>query len=444
MAKINVKVKQQPIYTHEGGKAVHINPEQQLKRSVMSCMLWEDEFYESGEAISKRIAKFIPLVKPEKVAQIANDARNKSHLRHVPLFIAREMARLFGYRNYVKDILAEVIQRPDELTEFLAIYWKEKRQPLSAQVKKGLSAAFGKFNEYQLAKYNRADKIKLKDVLKLVHPKPRDEAQAKLWERLKNDNLVVPDTWEVELSKQDGKTKKEKWERLLIENKLGGMALLRNLRNFKENNVDKKLVFACLAKMKADKILPFRFITAAKYAPQWESMIEPIMIKCISGEEKLKGKTMLVVDGSGSMFGSTISSKSEINRFEAASALAILLMEVCEECSVIIYSNSPHLIPSRKGFALRDALFSKAEKGGTNTEDALQLAAEEGYDRIIVITDEQSHQNVQTLIDGAKGYFINIASAQNGIGYGKWVHIDGFSEAVVNYIREYEKAENNQ
>ncbi|HEY0651305.1 MAG TPA: hypothetical protein VGD44_25675, partial [Phenylobacterium sp.] len=37
-----------------------------------------------------------------------------------------------------------------------------------------------------------------------------------------------------------------------------------------------------------------------------------------------------------------------------------------------------------------------------------------------------------------KGYVINVASARNGVGYGKWVHIDGFSEAVLSYIREAE------
>lgn len=34
---------------------------------------------------------------------------------------------------------------------------------------------------------------------------------------------------------------------------------------------------------------------------------------------------------------------------------------------------------------------------------------------------------------------INVASARNGVGYGKWVHIDGWSEAVVEYIREAER-----
>jgi len=39
------------------------------------------------------------------------------------------------------------------------------------------------------------------------------------------------------------------------------------------------------------------------------------------------------------------------------------------------------------------------------------------------------------------GYMINVASAKNGVGYGAWAHIDGWSEAVIEYIRELERSE---
>ena len=41
--------------THEGAPAVAISPELALRRSVLACMLWENEFYESGVAIAGRI-----------------------------------------------------------------------------------------------------------------------------------------------------------------------------------------------------------------------------------------------------------------------------------------------------------------------------------------------------------------------------------------------------
>jgi len=69
-------------------------------------------------------------------------------LRHAPLLIVREMARHATHRRLVAETLERVIQRADELAEFVAIYWKDGRVPLPAQVKKGLAAAFPKFDEY--------------------------------------------------------------------------------------------------------------------------------------------------------------------------------------------------------------------------------------------------------------------------------------------------------
>src|SRR5579863_3851162 len=151
--------------THEGGPAKVISPELQLRRSVLACMLWENEFYEDGQEIAARIRALVPKVKAETVAALAIEARSKMKLRHVPLLLVREMARLKTHREFVARTLAQVIQRPDEIAEFVAIYWKDGKAPLSAQVKKGLAQAFLKFDEYQLAKYDRSGPIRLRDVL---------------------------------------------------------------------------------------------------------------------------------------------------------------------------------------------------------------------------------------------------------------------------------------
>jgi hypothetical protein len=119
--KTNVPTRQ--IRTHEGAVAKHINPELQLRRSVMAHMLWESEFYEDGATIAGRIASLIAQCKPEVVASIAIEAREKMKLRHVPLLVVREMARLDTHKHLVAETLARVIQRPDELAEFVAIYW---------------------------------------------------------------------------------------------------------------------------------------------------------------------------------------------------------------------------------------------------------------------------------------------------------------------------------
>ena len=54
-------------------------------------------------------------------------------LRHAPLMLVREMARHASHRKLVAETLEQVIQRADELAEFVAIYWKDGRVPLSGR-----------------------------------------------------------------------------------------------------------------------------------------------------------------------------------------------------------------------------------------------------------------------------------------------------------------------
>ncbi len=455
MAKLNVP--RQSINTHEGSKAKHINPELQLRRSVMACMLWEREFYEDGVAITDRIASLILAVKPAVVAAMAVEARERMKLRHIPLFIVREMARHGKHKKYVADTLSRIIQRPDELTEFLAIYWKDGRQPLSAQVKKGLAGAFPKFDAYSLAKYNRDGAVKLRDALFLCHAKPKDTEQAETWKKLIEGTLEPPDTWEVSLS--SGGDKKAHWERLLSENKMGAMAVLRNLRNFQQNGIDENLVFSALRDMKTGRVLPFRFIAAARHAPQWEDKIEVPMMKCLEEHTKIPGRTVLLLDVSGSME-AQVSGRSEISRLDAACGVAILLREICESVDIFSFSLKLIRIPPRHGFALRDAVVGSQEHSGTllgtsvkaiYSNKAVPVKIESGLnqyesfifdgqnlnpDRLVVLTDEQSHDPVPD--PQGRGYMINLASNKNGVGYGGWTHIDGWSEAVIDYIKEYE------
>jgi len=452
MARVNKKEK---LFTHEGARAVHITKEQELRRSVLATLLWEDQFYEEGTPIAERVQGLIPSVEAGKVAALAIEAREKMKLRHMPLLIVREMARFSSHRHYVASTLARIIQRADELSEFLALYWKDQKEPLSAQVKKGLASAFQKFDAYQLAKYNRNNAVKLRDVLFLVHAKPKDKAQEELWKKLINKTLEPPDTWEVSLSA--GKDKKETWERLLKENRLGALALLRNLRNMTEVDVDKSLIRDAIASIRGERILPFRFLAAGRHAPQLEKELEQAMFKNLEGMEKLQGKTVLIVDVSGSMYGSKISGKSDMDRAQVACALAVLIRELCEE--PVIYAtagsdlkrvHATKRVPDRRGFALSDAVHSLCDPlggGGIFLTQVMDFVFnnEKKADRIIVITDEQdcsdSDKDAPSKAHafGTKNYLINVASYQRGIGYGKWLHIDGWSDAVLSYIREYEK-----
>ena len=429
--KINTS---QSVFTHEGAKAAKINPELQLRRAVLASLLWESQFYESGVDIASRIKDLVPRVKPEKVANLAKEARSKHNLRHVPLLLVREMARYDSHKSLVADTLSYIIQRPDELTEFLAIYWMEGRQPLSAQVKKGLAGAFRKFNSYQLAKYDRPGQVRLRDVLFLSHAKPKDKEQAGVWKQLIDGTLPVPETWETMLSA--GQDKKAVFEKLLDENKLGGLAFLRNLRNMIQAGVDEEKIkkyFKDASHFR--RVLPFRFIAAARYAPQFEPYMEETMLAALKDQEKLSGKTVLLIDVSGSME-APLSDCSEMIRMDAAAALAILAREVCEDIQVFTFSDDTVEIPPRRGFALRDAIVRSQEHGWTRLGEAVRKMNEQPYDRLIVFTDEQSGDSVPN--PKGRAYMINVASYKNGVGYGPWTHIDGFSAHLIDWIREYE------
>jgi 60 kDa SS-A/Ro ribonucleoprotein len=479
--KINKVLKQPVPLTAGGAVASRINKEQELRRTVASCMLWEDTFYESGVSIADRIKTLIPDCRPAFVAACAYEARTKMNLRHVPLLIVREMARLPNHRDLVAKLLPDVIQRVDEITEFVAIYWKDGKQPLSAQIKKGLAKAFLKFNEYQFAKYDLDGAVKLRDVLFLCHAKPatgvvgynKDARKAGveaptddgsvLFGKMVAGTLKTPDTWEVALSA--GADKKETFERLMKDNKLGALAFLRNLRNMQESGVSRDLIEGYAATVNVDRVLPFRYVAAARVVPTYEGLLDDMLLRTCKSQEKLKGKTVVIVDTSGSMGGSKVSAKSDLSRLDAAGALAAILRDSCDDCRVYATagndSSRVHAtieLPARRGMALvekftgalemgnKDSLYHKIGGGGIFLKQCMDYVAEkEGgvADRIIVLTDEVDCDNKANPSNanafGKTNYLINVSVAKNGIAYNKFTHINGWSEHVVDYIREIEK-----
>src|ERR1700746_84475 len=438
MTKMNVWKRMFPARTHEGAVAQRIDVRRELWRTVLNCLLWEDAFYEKGNDIAKRIAELVARNKPEDVAALACEARGKMQLRHVPLLLVRELARRKGAGRLVAETLEHAIQRADELCEFVALYWKARKEPLSAGVKRGLAAGFTKFDAYHLAKYNRESTVKLRDVLFLCHAKPKDAEQAETWKKLVENTLESPDTWEVALSA--GKDKRETWERLLREGKVGGMAVLRNLRLMLAAGVAPKMVADRLEKGIA-RALPFRFVTAARHAPKLEEAIEKAMLKGIVGFEALPGVTGLVVDVSGSM-NYRLAKKGETTRMDAAAGLAILLREKAEEFMAATFSDKCVMVAPRRGFALRDAIVNSQAHSATYLKRALSaLQAKQDWlaaDRLIVITDEKSHDGILPAWT-KKAYVINVAPYKHGISYGNgWTHIDGWSERVLDYIAAIE------
>jgi 60 kDa SS-A/Ro ribonucleoprotein len=271
----------------------------------------------------------------------------------------------------------------------------------------------------------------------MSHAKPKDEAQAVLWKKLAANELATPDTWEAQLSA--GADKKETFERLIRDKKLGYFALIRNLRSMEQAGVDVQLVREAILGRKggADKLLPFRYIAAARHAKQFEPQLDAAMQAALTELPKLAGTTIVLVDNSGSM-SVRLSGKSEMSRSDAAAGVAIVARGVCGSVRVFAFSDNCVEVPPRTGMALRDAIRTATHMGSTRLAAAVTAVRKLPHDRLIVITDEQSADRVPE--PNGLGYMINVASNRYGVGYGKWVHIDGWSDAVVRFIGEHEAA----
>jgi hypothetical protein len=455
--KTNIKAQVSPKFTHEGGRAeLHTSSLEDLKRTVSTCMLWEDTFYEEGNEIAERVVKLCEIVKAEDLAALAIGTRTDLKLRHIPLFLCLQLVKIHKGNSLVSSMvsstIAQVIQRPDELTEIIAMYYKQNgRKMLPSQLKKGIAKAFLKFNEYSFAKYDGGkSSVKLRDALFLSHAKPTPD-KVELFKAITEKTLAIPDTWEVELSA--GKNKKETWERLLREKKLGYMALLRNLRNMIDVGVGESLIEETLRKSATgSRALPFRFIQAAIAAPSLAQMISDAMLLALDTNEdkRLRGKTAILIDISGSM-DEKISEKSTLSRWQAAAALGILCRELCDSVRMFTFSYNLAEIPNIRGIGLLSLVDKSQRHGGTWLGQAINTVKRlnDNFDRLIVITDEQSADELPDMVSVPKKYIINVAPYKNGVDTKSgWTRVNGWSERILDWIvmeeREEERREGKE
>jgi len=423
--------------TFEGGnRALNLSPYEVLCRSIMSCLLWEDSFYEDGETIADRIARLVndPKLTEEEALEVLRKAKFESKLRHAPLYLLT----LFAARGWLKSSdVTKIITRADDLTEILALYLRGGKKPIPNQLRKGVAEAFRKFDEYQLAKYDRKKAVKLRDVLRITRPKPESEEQSALWKKVVSGTLTTPDTWEVAISAcgNDNDKKAIEFVRLLEEGKLGDLAFLRNLRLMMSLGISQEVIRNHFAGRKWGWILPYQFLIAARYASLLEDVIEKAMFQCIESQEKIECSINLLVDGSGSM-DDTLSKMSEVTRFDTAVSLAIILREVCSDIRIWKFDDDAYQIPLRRGFALRYVF--GGPNNCTNMWGAVKKAANHrSCDVMIVITDEQTRDNGNSsLAKAGRLIIVNVAGYERGVSYdNRTIHINGWSDNIVNYVR---------
>ena len=456
----------------------------ELRRTVACCLLWEDSFYEGGETTAARIQRLVPLCPYDFVAAVAVEARTVHQLRHVPLLLLRELLRHptgpgpVTHSSPVKDLIPQICTRADQLAELVQMYWatNDGKKTLPAQLKKGLAAAFARFDAYALAKNDhQSAEVKLRDVAFLAHPQTANDPRGVLFTptvkariykdkagkvlgagkvvrydkttlaQLCENQLPTPETWEVKLSAAKGDAERRAvFEDLLAGAKLGGLAWLRNLRKMDELGVGHGLLTEygqdLALKGKLDGILPFQFRTAARVCPWAERMLEPLMLRAVEGRVKLPGKTIILVDVSGSMDSPLAQGKGRSEqlatlRLDAAEGLAMLAREACESAEVWTFSNNLVLInPQFRGFKLAKTLRESQPHSSTMLAAALrELKRRTTADRTLVITDEQSNDGIAPPL--GRGYVMNVASYEKGIGNAEaWTTISGWAPAVLDYV----------
>lgn len=436
--------KKNEVVNSEGAKAYALTSQAELYTTVVTSSL-SNKFYESTADRINRLRNLILKNDPEFVAKLAVYTREKMYLRSVPLVLAVELAKTQSGNSIVAKTVTRVVFRTDEITELLAYYQlanertdTKKLNKLSKQLQKGLANTFNRFDEYQFAKYDRQTEIKLKDALFLVHPKAKNETQQALFNKIADGSLATPYTWETELSalgeqkfENENARKaalKATWEGLIASGKIGYMALLRNLRNILEAQVDYatvQKVCTQLADSKAvanSKQLPFRFLAAYRELKNVKSgftggLMSALETAVMQTSSNINGfdehtRVWIACDVSGSMQ-KAISAKSKILNYDIGLMLAMLLKARCKNVVTGMFGDTWKVInmPGKNILANVDEFYRREGEVGYSTNGYLVirdlLHSKTTVDKVMIFTDCQlwnSNGSAETISNLWKQY----------------------------------------
>lgn len=446
----------------EGGTAYKMFDKDKLVTFVMTSFFNENKFYGDTSKELVQTAKAIMNKDPEFVAKLAIYAREVFHMRSVTHVLAVELANHPQGREFARKTVERIAKRPDDMTEMMAYQIAVYKKPIPNSLKKGLADAFAKFDEYQLAKYNRTGKdVTLKDVFRLVGPSAKVGTERyDLYKKLLEDTLEVPYTWETQLSERGNK--KEVWEELIESGKVGYMALLRNLRNIINSGADNvNTVYNVLrdpVQVKRSKQLPFRFFSAYQVARKELShagskvldVLNDAIEASIANMPILEGKTYMTADMSGSMTWNYVSKDSTVHCGHIAALMMAMAHKFCDNAITSVYATTfkPVNVSTRSGVLDNMNTFLNANVGGgTQLHLAIQhlLDNKIKVDRIIVFSDEQAYGgSAQSLIDRYRREInpdvwvhslnLNSYGTQQFVG-NKTNLIGGWSEKALDFIR---------
>jgi 60 kDa SS-A/Ro ribonucleoprotein len=464
-----------------GGEAYKQTPKTELVSLLLTNMV-KDQFYRPTEDTLARMRELIGGIKDKKfIAKALIYARRECGMRSITHVGAAELAQYASGQEWGARFYNRVINRVDDISEIVA-YWLNtlKGKPtLTSAMKHGFSGAFARFNAYQLAKYRGEGKDpSLVDVVNMVHPiatnseqnmvevdrkeyikvlktKKGVDAKSKLrrvskltgktvkihaLEALMIGMLISKDTWESKLTQagQKAETEEQKeefkadaWKELISERKLGYFALLRNLRNIKEQApemlgdalemlVDKKLI-------KKSLVLPYRFATAYDQFDSSDASDRKIMsalskaldISCENVVEFAEGKTCVMIDVSGSMSAMPYSHRSD-GRTENGTpgkqaALFGSILAKANNADIVLFDGSARMLSYDLDMPVLklSAHIQTYMRGGSTSFHApfkLITGNKRKYDRIIILSDMQGWM---LGVDGYNG----CGSWSDGYGY---------------------------
>jgi hypothetical protein len=303
---------------------------QMLYELLVTTLFGKGNFYKTSDQIVTDVKTSLKQVMesndPNKfdfIANLAIHTRGEMNLRTIPIVLVVEFAaalRQCGQSyEHMRQLVCDVIQRADQITDLysyaLNVFGSKNKMPMA--IKRGVADAFNKFGEYNFGKYNRAGSVKFRDVLRIVHPVAKNAQQGEIFKKIMEDKLAVPYTWETELSVNgqlpllEQKSKTQLWTELVESNKVGYMALLRNLRNICEAKVSAQTirsvcsVIADPERVATSRQLPFDFVEAYSIVASLDTKMATAVSKAIDlsvgNLPKLGERVWIVVDYSGSM-----------------------------------------------------------------------------------------------------------------------------------------------
>jgi 60 kDa SS-A/Ro ribonucleoprotein len=508
MSKLNAKNKSGVIknknvaigVSYNGNIQYVKNAAQQLYELAVTSLYGKDAFYEtSDERLARLVSCVNSVVKDGQVNFVANlitHARTVMNIRSMPILLAVYFAKALRdnkteYLN-LRAVTRDVITRADQITDMysvaLSVFGEKGKIPMA--IRRGIADAFNKFSEYQFAKYNRDGAVKMKDVLRIVHPVALDAIQGGIFERIIKETLAVPYTWEVELSKNgqlpesERLSKKDLWTNLIKSDKVGYMALLRNLRNIIEADVPMSAIdhvagiIGDAERVATSKQFPFAFVKAAtaldekmipsskhcsydwtyrnaRYnspnakvpamAPKLQKLKDAIVMAIehsLGNLPQIGENVWVILDCSGSMQGIPMDTGC---LFAAALAKS---SRACKNFAFTMFSDGAEMINVRKVDSVM-TIYEKAiqnnKGGGTNMGAAIRMKSQLGFepDTVVVISDMQVNQLSGGREDPMKVFKKDtVKIAINMVGYattpaheiGGWVQLSGWSDKLFDFI----------